>query len=150
VSLDGNHYTKRVGNSDDVDWDATLTVDVPLFQGGETRGLVAEARSQANQSELIYRESKRNAALEIKNAFSQYQGALRRFSALKTALNATQKNYDLQKEDFRLNLVNNLDVLQALEELQDSRRDYISIQNQVNQLYWKFKVAIGEIRNDPF
>ncbi|MDO8580744.1 MAG: TolC family protein [Candidatus Omnitrophota bacterium] len=142
VVLDANQYTK---SETDKDWDVALSVDVPLFQGGETAGQVRQAKSQANQSQLRYEEIQRTALLEINNAYSRFSSSLRRQEALRKALEAIQKNYDLQQEDFRINLVNNLDVLQALEDLQDSKRDYIAVQNQLKQFYWQLKVALGQI-----
>ncbi|MCR4336874.1 MAG: TolC family protein [Candidatus Omnitrophica bacterium] len=150
VSLDANKYTKRVGSSENVEWDATLDVDMPIFQVVETRGAVKQAQAKSEQADLKYEEIKRRAALEIKNAYSQLQAAFRRYDTLSKAVEATQRNYDLQLEDFEFNLVNHLDVLQALEDLEDSRREYIAIQNELKQIYWRFYVAIGKVPYDTF
>src|SRR3989338_1494741 len=85
IGVDGNYYTKRVGNSANVDWDATLTVDVPLFKGGETVGLVKEARSQAHQVKLRYQETLRRAYLDIENAYTKFEIALKRLAAYQKA-----------------------------------------------------------------
>jgi hypothetical protein len=47
-------------------------------------------------------------------------------------------------EDYRLNLVNNLDVLQALEDVQHARREMLRAHNEVKRLFWKLRVATGE------
>lgn len=145
LSLDGNRYTHREGSSKDNDWDTTLSVDVPIFQGGQTRGDVYRAHAVSNQEDLRYVQLKRKAMQEVKNAYTLLLSNLRRQNALAKAMEADQRNYDLQQQDFQVNLVNNLEVLQALEDLQDSRRDYRTIQNEVKQLYWRFKTAVGEI-----
>ena len=144
VDLEGNYYTKRVGNSDDVDWDATLTIEMPVFNGGETFGKVKEAKAQAKQAELQLSAKERGASLEIQNAFTQWQSNLRRSVALEKAVAAAEKNYQLQKEDYQLNLVNNLTVLDALEDLQSTRREYIAVKNETKRSYCKLKVAAGE------
>jgi len=144
VDLSGNYYTKRVGNSKDVTWDATLTIEAPIFLGTEIFGKVKEANAQAEQARLILSEKKRSATLEIQNAFTQWQANLRRSVALEKAVNAAEKNYQLQKEDYQLNLVNNLTVLDALEELQSTRREYIAVKNETKRSYCKLKVAVGE------
>ncbi|MFA5059557.1 MAG: TolC family protein [Candidatus Omnitrophota bacterium] len=150
VEAKGNQYTKRVGSSKDIDWDATLSVDVPLFEGGETAGAVREARSQAKQEQLKFEQVKRSALLDIQNSYSQLQSSIRRYQAISKALDAAQKNYDLQLEDFRVNLVSNLDILQVLEDLQDSRRDHIAIQNEMKRRYWQFQVSLGKAFDDTF
>ena len=60
------------------------------------------------------------------------------------ALQAADTSYQLQVQDYRLNLVNNLDVLQALQALETARRDVIHAQSQVKQHYWYLRVATGE------
>ncbi len=145
VSLDSNHYTKRVGSSKDVDWDATVTFEVPLFQGGETFGEVKESQAKAKEAELTFEKLKREALLNINNAYTQLDFALRREAALRKAFEANEKNYQLQLGDYNINLVNNLDVLRALEEFQETKRDFAAIETEVQRLYWQFKVSLGEL-----
>jgi outer membrane protein len=148
ILLEGNQYTRREGSSRNVDWDVLLSVEIPLFQGGEIRGAVHSAHAMASQEELRYSEIQRRAEQEVKNAYTLFLSALRRQDALVKVMEFSQKNYELQLEDFQINLVNNLDVLEALEKVQDSRREYMNIQNEVKQLYWQFKTAVGDIPDD--
>ena len=145
VSLDSNQYTKRVGNAADVNWDTLLTVDVPLFQGGQIQGEVKESKAKEKEAELSYQQLKRQASLDVQNTYTQLNFGLRRRDAFQKALEANEKNYQLQQEDYRVNLVNNLDVLRALEEFQDTQRDFVAVENEVKRLYWKFKVSLGKI-----
>jgi len=145
AGLNGDYYTKRVGNSGDVTWDFTFQVDVPIFDGGETLGQVQEAKAQANEAGLVLKQTQRNAVLEIQNATSRFQTALKRRNALKKALDSAERNYQLQKEDYQRSLVNNLDVLQALQDLQSVRRDFITASFDVKRMYWGLQVAVGEI-----
>ena len=41
--------------------------------------------------------------------------------------------------------MNNLDVLQALEDLQGVRSDHVAAQNEAKRMYWKLKVTTGEV-----
>lgn len=145
VTLDGNYYTERVGNSRDVDWDVTLTAQMPIFTGGENVGKFKEARSLRRQEELTFQEAKRSAVLAIRNALVRWESARRRLEAVQKALAAAERNYKLQQEDYMLNLVNNLDVLQALEDTETLRRDFIGIRSETKRDYWELKVAIGDI-----
>ena len=72
------------------------------------------------------------------------QAGLARTAALQEALNAAAENYRLQAEDYKLNLVSNLDVLQALQTLQDARREFIHVQHETKRLYWQLQVATGQ------
>ena len=144
VGVDGNYYTKRVGVTQDVKWDVQLQVDVPLFQGGQVAGEVQETASRARQAKLQFEQLQRRASLDIRDAYVAAQSAIRRTEALEKALQAAEKSYQLQVQDYRLNLVNNLDVLQALQALEDARRDVIQVHAQLKQRYWHLRVATGD------
>ncbi len=144
VSVEGDYYTERVGVSDDINWDALLKVDVPLFQGGQAVGGIREASAKAREAKLQYQEAERRAVLEIRNAFTQFQAAMARSEALEQALRAAEESYRLQVEDYQHNLVNNLEVLQALQALVDARRDAVHGHYEAKRLYWQLRVASGE------
>jgi outer membrane protein TolC len=145
VTLAANGYTKRSDIYDGNDWDATLSVNVPLFNGLDDAGDVAQARSQARQADFKLSQVRRKALLEVRNAAVKLDTARRRVDALALAVDAFQKNYDLQAEDFSRNLVNNLEVLQALEDLQGARRELVYVRAEAARAYWALEVAAGGI-----
>ncbi len=144
VDLESNYYTKRVGASAGVDWDVLLMVDVPIFQGGQAYGAMKEAQSEARQAELTFQQTARAAASEIRQTYAQLGSAVDRTEALRQALAAAEENYRLQQEDYRLSLVNNLDVLTALEQLQDARRQWITARYETWRLYYQLRAATGQ------
>ena len=145
VDLEGNYYTKRVGNAADVDWDVLLTVSVPIFQGGANLGAVREARSRERQAQLAYGQRQREALLDVRDAYAEYTGALARHAALSRALDATEQSYRLQEEDSRLAIVSNLDLLQTLQTLEDSRRQTLGAAYAAKRAYWQLQAAAGGI-----
>ena len=145
VTLSGDSYTKRSDANEGNDWDVTLAVNVPLFNGLGDVGQLIQARAQANEADLKLSQVKRTALLEIRNAYAQWQAAERQLKALDLAVKAFEKNYTLQAQDFEKNLVNNLDVLQALEDLQGVRSDHAAALNDDKRMYWKLKVTTGEV-----
>ena len=102
------------------------------------------AKLQESQENLRFKETKRLAELEIRQVLTQWEWAVKRRQALAEAVAAAQENYSLQTEDYRLSLVNNLEVLDALEQLQETRRDFGNVDNELMRLYFKYKIAIGE------
>jgi outer membrane protein len=143
VTLGGNSYTKRVGTNEGNDWDVSLVVSVPLFNGLSDVGQLRQARSQKDQMELRLSKVIRQATLEVKSAHLRWRGYSRRLTALDLAVTSAQENYRLQQEDFQKSLVNNLDVLQALEDLSNIRRGYISAKADARRAFWSLKVATG-------
>ena len=144
ADVEANYYTKRAGVSADVDWDVLLKMDVPMFHGGEHVGATKTALSNARQAKLAFEQTKRRATLDIRNAYATLQGSIARYIAFLRALDAAEENYRLQVEDYGRNLVNNLDVLQALQALEDARRDVITAQHTAKRDFWRLRVAIGE------
>ena len=144
VGLDGNYFVERAGASKDVSWDASLKVEVPIFQGGEAMGGVKEASSKARQARLRFAEVRRQAVQSIRDAYAKVEAALARNAALAKALAATEQSYQFYVDEYRLSLVSNLDVLKSLQELQDARRDFIHADYEFRRLYWQLKVAAGE------
>ena len=143
VDLESNYYTKRAGNAADIDWDVILKVSIPLFQGGDAVGSVKETRSLARQAKLDYERTKREALLEIRETHAKLSAELTRLHALQHALEAAEEDYRLQQEDYRLSLVNNLEVLRALEALQESRRDVLGSRYAAKRLYWQLRTSTG-------
>lgn len=144
VSAESNYYTKRVGSAADVDWDALVKVDVPIFQGGKASGATSEASADARQARLVFLRTQREAAQDIRQLYAQLHGANARTAALRDALRSAEDEYRLEAEDERLNLVNHLDVLDALQRLQDARRELLQSQYEAKRLYWRLQAATGE------
>jgi outer membrane protein len=146
VTAEGNIYTHRVESLESSKWDAALKVSVPIFEGTEVYGLIQEAAIKAAQAELEYKHTKRLAYAHIRDAYVRIQTALPRTMAFKKALKASEMNYALQRSDYKLNLVNNLDVLAAIKTLENSRRDYIHAYYETKRSYWQLVGAVGKVR----
>lgn len=144
VGLEGNYYTERAGVLENVKWDAQLKAELPLYQGGKTKGAVREASARAHQARLRYEQAKRTADLEIRNAYADLQAAQSRLAALEIAVEAAEKSYEAQVQDYRRSLVSLLDVLQSLQSLEDVRRDYQRANLEARRLTWHLRVATGE------
>ncbi len=121
-----------------------LSIDVPIFQGTETFGVVRSAVSQARQAELTANRALRLAVQNIRDSYVRFESVILIYNALKRALSAAEMNYALQKEDYKLNLVNNIDVLDAIQKWQTSKRNYIHSLYEAKRSYWQLRVACGE------
>lgn len=144
MDLEMNQYEKREGSQSGIDWDLLFKINVPLGKGGTSFGEIKEAVSSWKQAKLQYELTRKEAALGLKEAHQNWVTAVDEIKALAEALEASEENYQLQKEDYEHNLVNNLDVLEALESLFNTSRDANRAQYRMQENYWKFKVAMGE------
>ncbi len=143
ITLDANHYEHREGFQSDIDWDLLFKINVPLFRGGETLGEIKETYSEWKQAQLNYSLVKRQAELEIKSSYQNWLAAQEQNKAFIQAVKAAQENYRLQKEDYVRSLVNNLDVLSALEELFNTSKEGNRAHYEMKQNYWRYQTAVG-------
>ena len=120
-----------------------MTAVLPLLPVVQTRGRVAEASARAREADSRLELAKKNALLEIMTAYEDFRSAYARGSAFDKALTAAEENYKLQMQDYRLNLINNLDVLQTIQFLQNARRDRVHAVYDIKRAYWQLRGAAG-------
>jgi len=145
ITLDSNLYEKREGFQSGIDWDVLFTIKVPLFKGGETVGEIKQAMSEWKKAKYSYSLAERQAEFEIKEAYEYWVASLQESKLLEDARAASEENFRLQKEDYLRSLVNNLDVLEALESLQDTRREAVRAHYEMKENYWQLAVATGRL-----
>jgi outer membrane protein len=81
-----------------------------------------EAVSLRTQAELALSQARRQAEQEIRVAYQNAHLDRSQLDALGKATEAAKKNYAAQQRDYRLGLVTNLDVLQAMNAYQENER----------------------------
>lgn len=144
IDLEANYYPYRVGFYDPIDWDLMLTLEVPLFSGGETRGRVREAKARRRQATLAREETHRRAELEVRQAYRELTAARERLDALRDASMTAEKNYATLLGEYQLGLVSNLDVLQGLRDWQGIRRGLNETHHDWLLKDTLLKIAAGE------
>ena len=122
LDLNGNYYLDRPGNLKDVTWDVQLALSVPIFAGGSLQSKEREAQSQRTQAELNLEQVRRQAQQEIRSLHQSVLFDQSQLQALEKATDIARKNYAAQTRDYRLGLVTNLDVNQALTAYLENQR----------------------------
>ena len=154
AGINANYYTQRTGFDKGVDWDVTFAVNIPIFEGTDVLGRSKEANLQADQSWQEFHLTKRRAPYEIEDAYETLTTAMSVRNTLRKAYSTAKYNYHLQKKDYERRLVSNLDVLAAIQTLDDSERNYIHALYETKRQYWDLRVAAGqsgtESLNDTF
>jgi outer membrane protein TolC len=116
---------------------------IPLFQGGGAIGDFKASWSDWRQAKILQRLTQRRAELEIKQAYESLVSSQEQFRALQEAVRTSDENYKLQQQDYALNLVNNLDVLSALQILNETKQQANQILYRLKTDYWRLQVARG-------
>lgn len=148
VTVEGNYFERRNTSPLDVTWSTVLKVNVPIFEGTTTYGKIKQANAKSREAELRYERAKRLAVQDIHDAYVKAYSAIIRSNALEKALKSAELSYLLQKEDYRNNLVSNLEVLTAIQNFGDTRRNYMHAFYEKKRMYWQLKAAAGNTVED--
>lgn len=144
VNFTGNYYLRRTGQFVGIDWDTTMVLELPLLPVVQTLGAVQEAAAKAEEARLAYDLLRRNVLIDIQTAYADAAAANAQQAAYARALAAAEENYTLEIADYRLNLVSNLEVLTAIQSLQNARQSSVHALYNAKRAYWRLRVAAGE------
>ncbi|MEQ1878996.1 MAG: TolC family protein [Bdellovibrionia bacterium] len=145
LDLNGNYYLKRPGLLQDVHWDVQLVLTIPLFSGGVTQSLVREASSKLLQAEITETRLKRDAERQIRTLADEAFAYLQQVDVLKKGTASAEKDYQEQLREYRLGLVNNLQVLQTLMNFKASQLALEKARYNARVLWARFRAATGGI-----
>jgi len=148
VTVEGNYYERRNTAPMDVNWSTVLKVNVPIFEGTTTYGNIAEANAKSREAELQYSRAKRLAIQDIHDSYVKAYSAILRSSAMEKALKSAELSYSLQRDDYKNNLVSNLEVLTAIQNFGNTRRSYMNAFYEKKRAYRQLQAAIGNIVED--
>jgi len=141
LELNGNYYLYNDNDRYDQNWDAQLVLTVPIYAGGATESKRREAVSQRVQSELTYSQVQRLAEQDIRALHESVKFDRAQVEALERATEAARRSYEAQVRDYRLGLVTNLDVLQALTVFQQNQRAFDRARYTLQADYQRLLVA---------
>ena len=141
VGVLGRYYTQRATFLEDVKWDASLNFTLPIYQGGTVQANIREAESAHRQTLAELADLERRIFHRVRDLSERLSSALSEIVSLEEAAETARKSYDALRKEYRLGLVTNLDVLQALDlfQEQESARDNARLNAKL--LYIQLSVA---------
>lgn len=144
LSLGAEYYVLRDPMPDPENrWNAGAFFKVPLYTGGELKAgkdaAYAAARAAGLQTDL----ARRQALSEVASAYDEFTYAERQAASLAEALVLAEENARYQQEDYKLGLVNNLEVLNALNTAQQTRLALSQAQANRSLAVIKLETAAG-------
>ncbi|MCB1324844.1 MAG: TolC family protein [Spirochaetales bacterium] len=142
ISLEGEYYLRQRPDYGR-DWRVVLRIDLPLFEGGVTSARSAEARAVSRRSELELERLKRSASYEVRSAYSDFTSAAARTVLLEESVRLARLNYGVQRRDYGLGIVTNLEVLSALARIQEAERSLLQARLQAKLAHIRLHLAAG-------
>ncbi len=147
--IDGYYNLPRHNVPRNRDIVGQFTFEIPIFNGGTSVADIEKAQSQKREAQLLYDQLKRQAVLEIREAYDAWESSRAQTIAYKKALDAAELNYAAQLDYYNRRLGTIVDLLAALTTLSSSRDDYerASLQEKLNRIW--LGVAVGELPARP-
>jgi outer membrane protein len=139
LDLGGNYYLKREGTLENSKWDATLTLTLPLFEGGVTQSKVRESSQVYFESQKTLEQNREAAFLEITRLHQTASQGLEEIKAYKEAVELAEVNFKEQSKDYRFGLTTNLEVLQAL-------NSYVDLERNLDRKTYLVKTALAQLK----
>ncbi|MGD9641477.1 MAG: TolC family protein [Elusimicrobiales bacterium] len=124
-------------------WDAGAFLKIPLYTGGALKAGRDAAYAARKAAGLALDLALRQAQSEVRSAYDELDYSLRQERTLAEALVLAEENARYQAEDYKLGLVNNLDVLGSLNTAQQTRLALSQAQARARLALIKLETAAG-------
>jgi len=105
-----------------VDSAVGLQLSIPIFSGGEISSQVREQTSRLQQARYVHEAAKRQAVQSTQQYFSGVTSGLARIQALRAAEESSQASLEANRTGYELGVRVNIDVLNAQQQLFETRR----------------------------
>lgn len=145
IDVSGNYYVKRAGVTEPIDWDALFSLKAPIFTGGQTQSLVRLAQSDERTAALELSQTRRDAEGEVRERHRNLLSLLSQIKKLQRSEDLARRNYAAQQKEYRLGLVNNLDVLTALNTWQETQAALDTARLAAKNVAIRLELASGRL-----
>ncbi|WP_291786537.1 TolC family protein [Cecembia sp.] len=124
-----------------------FSLTVPIFNNFDNRAAVVRARVEFQNQQLDKSALERRISQEVKLAFENFKGAIRREEATRLQLEAAVEAQTVISERFRLGVSNFVDLSQANQQLVTAQSDHAQAQYSLffQDLMLKFALGILEV-----
>jgi outer membrane protein len=124
-----------------------VSLTVPIFNNFENRAFVARSKVAFQNQQLDKVALERRISQEVKLAYENYRGAIRREEATRVQLEAAVEAQTVIAERFRLGVSNFVDLAQANQQLVTAQSDYAQAQYTLffQELILRFALGVLEV-----
>ena len=148
VSLNG--LLSHVADDGDADNEVntqsiTANLTVPLYQSGEVYSRLRAAKQTASQRRSLFLDSQRDAVERASRAWENLQTALANIEAFEAEVRAQEIAFEGVSEEARVGARTVLDVLDAQQELLDSRVSLVRVTRDAHVASYELFAAVGRL-----
>lgn len=147
VDLDGSWYLARSGSLSGADWDMYLLLDMPLYRGGTLRARLKEETFRLDEVRQGAALLGRQVETGLRQLHHTLVSSLAQAVAYREAYEKAERSYRLQQKEYRLGLVTNLEVLQAMTALLNAKSSFDRALIQVKLDQTMLDIATEKLNN---
>ncbi|MGH9904033.1 MAG: TolC family protein [Pyrinomonadaceae bacterium] len=131
------------GNSDFPTRRAAIQLNVPLFNGGLTRGRLAVATSRQQQAELELENVRGQVEEDVRLALASLKTTAAQVRAADESVALAQRELEMARDRFKAGVGDNLEVITAQTSLANARDAQVSALAQYNAARLNLAAALG-------
>ena len=122
---------------------AAIQLNVPIFNGGLTRGRLSVATSRQRQAELELGNVRGQVEADVRLALSTLRTAAAQVRAADESVQLAERELEMSRDRFRAGVADNLEVVNAQTSLSDARDAQIAALAQYNAARLNLAAALG-------
>ncbi len=107
-------------------WTAAATLSIPIFQGGKVEADVQQSRSVLKQRQAQVDNLRGSIEQDVQNALLDLKAAAEQVEVAKTGLDYAQQTLEQSQDRFAAGVTNNVEVIQAQQQLASANEQYIA------------------------
>ena len=131
--------------SDNTNKSVGVQLNMPLFQGGATQSKWREAEANRERARQELENTRRNVALQTRQAYLGVVSGIAQVKALQQALTSSESVLEASKLGQEVGVRTNLDVLNAQQQLYSTRRDLYQAEYNYLISQLRLKAAVGSL-----
>jgi len=120
-----------------------VQLDVPIFNGGLTRGRLAVATSRQHQAQLELGSVRGQVEEDVRLVFSALKTTVEQVRAADDGVNLALRELEMARDRFSAGVADNLEVINAQTSLADARDAQVMALAQYNAARLKLAAALG-------
>jgi outer membrane protein len=120
-----------------------IQVNVPIFNGGLTRGRVTEAASRQRQADLQLANIRGQVEEDVRLALVTLRTAAAQVRAADESVRLAERELEMARDRFKAGVADNLEVVTAQTSLADAREDQVTALAQHNAARLNLAAALG-------
>jgi outer membrane protein TolC len=145
VAVNANYFLSRESIPTDSDWNAFLSVNIPIFSGGVIHANVRTAYSQLRQARLAENLTRREVMEQTDVAYQNFASSRTRLAELQAQLKASAEASRQAEQSYRVGLATNLERLTAQDQLLSTQLQLASEEYDLKVFYLDLLRAAGDL-----